>query len=204
MLCKAIMVLFIAMCAWLTQGFSEIEEKKKVSTEKQQKNPVVILKTNKGFIKIELYPDKAPLAVANFLKYVNDGQYNNTIFHRIINGFMIQGGGFTVDFKQKPTRAPIKIEANNGLLNERGSVAMARTSDPNSASSQFFINLTDNDFLNFKTETSSGWGYTVFGKVIDGMDVVDQIKDVKTGNFGGHSDVPIEPVVIESAVEVKD
>lgn len=164
-------------------------------------SPTVLIKTNKGIIKVELYPDKAPVTVANFLEYVKNNHYTNTIFHRVIPGFMIQGGGFTEDFTQKPTRAPIKIESNNGLKNSRGTLAMARTSDPNSATAQFFINLTDNSFLDYKSSTSSGYGYTVFGKVIDGMNIVDEIAKVKTGSFVGHQDVPKETIKIESIVE---
>lgn len=139
----------------------------------------------------------------NFVSYVNEGHYNGTVFHRVINGFMIQGGGFDKDMQQKPTNAPIKNEANNGLKNDVGTIAMARTQDPHSASAQFFINVKDNDFLNFSGENMQGWGYAVFGKVVDGMDVVDQIKTVKTGSKGFHQDVPKEPVIIETAEVVK-
>ncbi len=162
----------------------------------------VIIKTNQGNITAELYSDKAPKTVENFLSYVNSGFYKNTIFHRVIDGFMVQGGGFTVDFKQKPTEAPIDIESDNGLKNQRGTLAMARTSDPNSATSQFFINTADNSFLDYKSPTPSGWGYAVFGKVTDGMDVVDKISKVKTGAFAGHGDVPLDPVIILSIEEV--
>lgn len=164
-----------------------------------EKNPRVTLKTTLGNITIELYQDKAPVSAENFLGYVRDKQYNNTIFHRVIDGFMIQGGGFTPDFKQKPTLAPIINEADNGLKNDRGTVAMARTADPNSATSQFFINVVGNPFLDFKSPTPSGWGYAVFGKVVEGMDIVDKIAKVKTGNYGPHRDVPLEPVVILEA-----
>ncbi len=164
---------------------------------------LVILHTNFGDIKLELNKEKAPATVENFVSYVNDGHYNGTIFHRVIDGFMVQGGGFDQDFNQKPTKSPIKNEANNGLKNDVGTVAMARTQDPHSASSQFFINIKDNDFLNFSAETMQGWGYAVFGKVVDGMDVVNQIKGVKTGNKGFHQDVPLEPVIIETAEVVK-
>lgn len=164
---------------------------------------LVILHTNFGDIKLELNKEKAPATVENFVSYVNDGHYNGTIFHRVIDGFMVQGGGFDQDFNQKPTNPPIKNEANNGLKNDVGTVAMARTQDPHSASSQFFINIKDNDFLNFSAETMQGWGYAVFGKVVDGMDVVNQIKGVKTGNKGFHQDVPLEPVIIETAEVVK-
>ena len=161
---------------------------------------MVKLTTNFGDITLELNAEKAPITVANFLQYVENGFYDNVIFHRVINGFMIQGGGFDTNMKQKKTLAEIKNEANNGLSNDMYSVAMARTSIPNSASSQFFINVGDNDFLNHTAPTSSGWGYCVFGKVIDGMDVVDKIKAVKTGNKAGHQDVPVESVIIEKAV----
>ncbi|AUM11183.1 peptidylprolyl isomerase [Ketobacter alkanivorans] len=160
---------------------------------------LVILHTSMGDIKLELNKEKAPVTVENFVNYVNDGHYNDTVFHRVINGFMVQGGGFDKDMQQKPTNAPIKNEANNGLKNEVGTVAMARTQDPHSASAQFFINVKDNDFLNFSGENMQGWGYAVFGKVVDGMDVVDQIKAVKTGRHGFHQDVPMEPVFIETA-----
>jgi peptidyl-prolyl cis-trans isomerase B (cyclophilin B) len=160
---------------------------------------LVILHTSMGDIKLELNKEKAPVTVENFVNYVNDGHYNGTIFHRVINGFMVQGGGFDADMQQKPTKSTIKNEANNGLKNDVGTVAMARTPDPHSASAQFFINIKDNDFLNFSAETSQGWGYAVFGKVVDGMDVVDQIKDVKTGRSNGHQDVPVEPILIETA-----
>ena len=160
---------------------------------------IVILHTNFGDITLELDATKAPKTVANFVEYVKSGHYNGTIFHRVINNFMIQGGGFDKDMKQKPTKATIKNEANNGLKNVTGSIAMARTSDPHSASAQFFINVKDNDFLDYRNESVQGWGYAVFGKVTQGMDVVNKIKAVKTGFGGGMSDVPVEPVVITSA-----
>ena len=161
--------------------------------------PMVKLHTNHGVITLELNAAKAPLTVANFLSYVDSGHYSNTIFHRVIDGFMIQGGGMEPGMKEKSTKASIKNEASNGLKNDLYTVAMARTPDPHSASSQFFINVGKNDFLNFSAETERGWGYCVFGKVIDGTDVVDKIKGVKTGSKGGHQDVPIEDVVIERA-----
>jgi cyclophilin family peptidyl-prolyl cis-trans isomerase len=168
-----------------------------MSAQKQtQKNPLVLLKTNLGDIQLELYADKAPKTVQNFLNYVQDGHFNHTIFHRIIDGFMIQGGGFTKDFNQKPTKAPIPNEANNGLQNKRGTVAMARTSDVNSATAQFFINVVDNSFLDFKGENPREFGYCVFGKVTDGMSTIDKIKQVDTGSHGMHQDVPLEPVEI--------
>jgi len=166
-------------------------------------NPKVILDTTKGQITIELYPEKAPDTVKNFLAYVDAGFYNGTIFHRVIPGFMIQGGGFSSDMQQKPTRSPIKIESDNGLKNERGTIAMARTQDPNSATAQFFINSVDNTFLNFTAKTVQGWGYAVFGKVALGLEVVDEISKVKTGAKGMHRDVPVEPVVITAAKRAK-
>mgnify|MGYP000901263665 CR=1 FL=1 len=159
----------------------------------------VKLTTNHGDIVIELDADKAPETVKNFLAYVEAGHYDNTIFHRVINGFMIQGGGMEPGMKQKDTKAPIKNEASNGLKNEAGTIAMARTQDPHSATAQFFINVADNDFLNFKAENVQGWGYCVFGRVSEGMDVVNKIKGVKTGTSGFHQDVPKEDVVIQRA-----
>lgn len=160
---------------------------------------MVKLHTNFGTITLELDAEKAPVTTANFLSYVESGFYANTIFHRVIDGFMIQGGGFEPGMHQKPTNAPIKNEANNGLANKTYTIAMARTPNPDSASSQFFINVNDNDFLNFSAPTSQGWGYCVFGKVVEGADVVDTIRKVKTGNKSGHQDVPLEDVVIERA-----
>jgi cyclophilin family peptidyl-prolyl cis-trans isomerase len=162
-------------------------------------DPQVDLKTSAGTIRLELYPAKAPKTVENFLQYVKDGHYNGTVFHRVIDGFMVQGGGFDKDMKQKTTRAPVASEAANGLKNDYGTIAMARTPDPHSASAQFFINLKNNDFLNFREPTPQGYGYTVFGKVVSGMDIVDKIAKVPTGNAGPHQNVPREPVVIESA-----
>jgi peptidyl-prolyl cis-trans isomerase B (cyclophilin B) len=160
---------------------------------------LVDLVTNHGTIRIELDDVKAPLSVKNFLSYVEKGHYAGTVFHRVIKGFMIQGGGFEPGMKQKPTDAQIQNEAGNGLKNDHYTLAMARTSVPHSATAQFFINATDNDFLNFKSETPSGWGYAVFGKVVSGHEIVDKIEQVKTGNKGGHSDVPLEDVVITEA-----
>ncbi|MDX9707455.1 MAG: peptidylprolyl isomerase [Azospira sp.] len=159
----------------------------------------VKLTTNFGAITLQLDAEKAPKTVENFLAYVADGHYDNTIFHRVIKGFMIQGGGFGPGMKEKDTRDPIDNEAANGLKNKRGAIAMARTGDPHSATAQFFINLVDNDFLDFKAPSGQGWGYCVFGEVIDGMDVVDQIKGVRTGNKGFHQDVPVDDVIIEKA-----
>lgn len=162
--------------------------------------PKVKLETSHGDIVIELNRDKAPETVANFISYVESGFYDGTIFHRVIPNFMIQGGGFTEDFEQKKTGAPIRNEANNGLANNRGSIAMARTGDPHSATAQFFINVTDNSFLNFRGEVASEWGYAVFGQVIEGMEVVDTIRAVATTMRGPHQDVPAENVVIQKAV----
>ncbi|MCE1186181.1 peptidylprolyl isomerase [Zoogloea sp.] len=159
----------------------------------------VKLTTNHGDIVIELNAEKAPKTVANFLAYVEAGHYNNTIFHRVINNFMIQGGGFEPGMKQKDTQAPVENEADNGLANDIGTIAMARTNDPHSATAQFFINVANNDFLNFRAKNSQGWGYCVFGKVSEGLDVVNKIKGVRTGNKGFHQDVPAEDVVILSA-----
>ena len=159
-------------------------------------NPEIELKTNMGTMTIELYPDKAPETVKNFLQYVRDGFYNGTVFHRVIDGFMIQGGGFTADLTHKPGRGPIRNEAGNGLKNEAGTIAMARTSDPHSATSQFFINMNNNDFLNYPGR--DGYGYAVFGKVIKGMDVADRIAKVKTAPRPPHQNVPVKPVILES------
>ena len=166
-------------------------------------NPRVALETSKGKIVIELYPDKAPKSVANFLQYVNSGFYNGVIFHRVIPGFMIQGGGFTADMTQKPTKGQIQNEADNGLRNERGTIAMARTGDPHSASAQWFINVADNRSLDHKGKTQAGWGYAVFGKVVEGMDVADAIVGVRTTTKGPYGDVPVEPIVINKASVVK-
>ncbi|KQT36230.1 MULTISPECIES: peptidylprolyl isomerase [unclassified Methylophilus] len=163
---------------------------------------MVKLTTNFGDITIELYAEKAPITVANFISYVEKGFYDGVIFHRVIKDFMIQGGGFDVNMKQKATDATIKNEADNGLSNDKYTLAMARTMVPDSASAQFFINVKDNDFLNFTSATTQGWGYCVFGKVVEGTDVVDKIKAVATGNRAGHQDVPVEPVIIEKAVVV--
>ena len=163
-------------------------------------NPKVKMETSKGAVVIELYPDQAPVTVQNFLQYVNEGAYDGTIFHRVIKGFMNQGGGFTADLKKRPTNhPPIKNEADNGLKNERGTIAMARTNDPNSATNQFFVNTVDNRFLDFTSKSPQGWGYAVFGKVVQGMDVIDTIASVKTGPRGPfRSDVPIEDIEIVS------
>jgi peptidyl-prolyl cis-trans isomerase B (cyclophilin B) len=163
---------------------------------------LVQLDTTAGTIRIELDAEKAPLSAQNFIDYVKAGHYDNTVFHRVIPGFMIQGGGFEPGMQQKPTRAPIQNEANNGLKNQKYTLAMARTSAPHSATAQFFINATNNDFLNFSSESPQGWGYAVFGRVVEGTEVVDQIERVKTGRKGGHDDVPVEDVVIRSATLV--
>lgn len=160
---------------------------------------MVKLETTKGDILIALDEERAPETTANFLQYVRDGHYDGTIFHRVIDGFMIQGGGFDREMNQKQTRPPIRNEAENGLKNEAYTIAMARTSDPHSATAQFFINVKDNDFLNFSSRTPQGWGYAVFGKISAGREVVDAIKTVPTGSRGGHRDVPLEPVVILKA-----
>lgn len=157
---------------------------------------MVTLHTNHGDIVIKTFAEKAPLTVENFLNYCRSGFYDNTIFHRVINGFMIQGGGFVPGMEQKATQAPVKNEANNGLKNNRGTLAMARTNDPHSATAQFFINVVDNDFLNFRSERPDGWGYCVFAEVTEGLDVVDKIKGVATGRSGMHQDVPKDDVII--------
>ncbi len=161
---------------------------------------MITLKTNYGDIKIELDHENTPVTADNFLSYAKNGFYNGTIFHRIIDGFMIQGGGFDDKMQQKKTQASIRNEANKGQGNKRGTIAMARTSDPHSASSQFFINVVDNDFLNYTSETPNGWGYCVFGKVTEGMDVVDKLKKVSTTTRAGHQNVPVENVIIEEVI----
>ena len=166
-------------------------------------DPQVDFKTNMGTIRIELYPAKAPKTVENFLQYVKDGHYNGTIFHRVIDGFMIQGGGMDKSMREKKSRGPIENESKNGLKNDLGTVAMARTSAPHSASAQFFINVKDNGFLN-QAQAQDGWGYAVFGKVVSGMDVVMKIAKVPTGNSGPYGDVPRDPIVVESATVVAD
>ena len=174
-----------------------------VAKEKVIKHPQVEFETSKGKIVLELYPAKAPETVKNFLLYVDTKFYDSTIFHRVIPKFMIQGGGFTVDMKKKPDRAPIKNEADSGLKNDRGTIAMARTQEPHSATAQFFINTVNNNFLNFKRKDIQGWGYAVFGRVVKGMEVVDEISKIKTGVRGNYRDVPVEPVVILKAIHLK-
>jgi peptidyl-prolyl cis-trans isomerase B (cyclophilin B) len=180
-------------------GYSEANQ----SNAKGAAMVKVTMETSKGVITMELDRQKAPVTVENFIKYAEAGHYDGTVFHRVIPGFMIQGGGFDNDMKQKPTNPPIKIEADNGLKNTKGTVAMARTSDPNSATSQFFINVTDNGFLDYKSPTAQGWGYAVFGRVTDGMDVVEAIEKVQTGNRSGHQNVPLEEVVIQKVTVVE-
>ena len=185
-------LLFITLLLTTTLSFST----EKTMSDTQSK---VKLTTNLGEIIIQLNTEKAPLSSANFLRYVNEGFYNGTIFHRVIHDFMAQGGGFDTSFNQKTVHAPINNEANNGLLNSRGTLAMARTNDPNSATGQFFINYKDNSFLNHTSRTSSGWGYAVFGEVIEGMVVADAMAKEATGNRNGHQDVPKTDIIIEKA-----
>ena len=173
------------------------------AADKPVGNPKVVLDTSKGKIVIELYLQKAPETVVNFLDYVDAKFYDGTIFHRVIPNFMLQGGGFTSDMKRKPGKGPIKNEADRGLKNDRGTIAMARTGDPHSATAQFFINTINNDFLNHKNKTQQGWGYAAFGRVIEGMNVVDAISAVKTTRYKQFQDVPVEPVVIKSARRLK-
>ena len=187
-------VIMFTLMLFLTSTLSFATENKM-----SESAPKVKLTTNLGSITIQLNTEKAPLSSANFLTYVNEGFYNGTIFHRIIKDFMAQGGGFDTSFKQKSVHAPIKNEANNGLLNTRGTLAMARTNDPNSATAQFFINYKDNSFLNHTSPTASGWGYAVFAEVIEGMDIVDKMATQPTGTRNGHQDVPKTDIVIEKA-----
>ena len=190
--------LILSMVLFLTSTLSFATENNMSDTQTKVK-----LTTTLGEIIIQLNTEKAPVSSANFLTYVNEGFYNGTIFHRIIPGFMAQGGGFDTSFNQKAVHAPIKNEANNGMANSRGTIAMARTNDPNSATAQFFINYKDNSFLNHTSPTASGWGYAVFGEVIEGMDVVDAMAKQPTGNRGGHQDVPKTDIVIEKAEVIK-
>ena len=184
----------LAMMLFLTTTYSFATENKMSDTQNKVK-----LTTNLGVIVIQLNAEKAPVSTENFLTYVKEGFYSGTIFHRVIPGFMAQGGGFDADFKQKEVHGSIKNEADNGLKNTRGTLAMARTSDPDSATAQFFINYKDNSFLDYSSPTPNGWGYAVFAEVIEGMDVVDAMADAPTGNRGGHQDVPKEDIVIEKA-----
>jgi cyclophilin family peptidyl-prolyl cis-trans isomerase len=187
-----------SMMLFLTTTFSFATENKMSDSSSKVK-----LTTSLGEIVIQLNPEKAPISSANFLTYVNEGFYNGTIFHRIIPGFMAQGGGFDTEFNQKAVHDPIKNEADNGLPNKRGTLAMARTNVPDSATAQFFINYKDNSFLNYSSPTASGWGYAVFGEVIEGMDIVDEMSKQPTGNRGGHQDVPKTNIVIEKAEVIK-
>lgn len=192
-----ILILSILLC--LVTATAHAKETKKMSENSNK----VLLTTSLGKITILLNAEKAPVSTENFLTYVKEGFYNGTIFHRVIKGFMAQGGGFDTSFKQKTTHQPIKNEADNKLSNKRGTLAMARTNDPNSATAQFFINYKDNTFLDHTSPTPSGWGYAVFGEVVEGMDVVDKMADQPTGNKGGHQDVPKTDIVIEKAEIVK-
>ena len=192
---------FIATFLILVSSCSENNNVAKVEQQKEKAMTEVIIKTSLGDINLELNNEKAPITVENFISIAESGYYEGTIFHRVINGFMIQGGGLTADMSNKSSgTSPIQNEANNGLTNDRGTIAMARTMDPHSATSQFFINHKDNGFLNHTGETSQGWGYAVFGVVTDGMDVVDQIAEVATGSSGAYQDVPQEVITIESVV----
>lgn len=182
-----------------TQALAQSVSQTNQDSTSMSTSPRVKLATSAGDIVIELDTANAPVSAENFLTYVRDGFYDNTIFHRVIDGFMIQGGGFEPGMKQKSTGAPIENEANNGLKNDKYTLAMARTNDPHSATAQFFINVANNDFLNHTAPTAQGWGYAVFGKVVEGQDVVDQIRTVRTGNAGFHQNVPVEDVVITSA-----
>ncbi len=174
-----------------------------ITSNIQAETTMVKMDTNQGTIMLELDADNAPNTVANFLTYAKEGFYDGTIFHRVISNFMIQGGGFTEDMNQKTVHDPIENEANNGLKNDNGTIAMARTGDPHSATAQFFINVKDNDFLNFSSETPQGWGYAVFGKVTEGMDIVEKIKAVETTTKGPYQDVPVEAIVIEKVTIVE-
>ena len=197
---KTLLPLAVVLAAILSLVLFPTFKGNQSMTEETAANPLVLLETTMGDITIELDTKNAPISSANFLAYVDEGYFVDTIFHRVIPNFMVQGGGVTADMKDKPNkRAPIQNEANNGLKNDRGTLAMARTGDPHSATAQFFINHADNAFLNFSSETTQGWGYAVFGKVTDGMDVVDTIAKISTGNNGGHQDVPTETITITGA-----
>jgi peptidyl-prolyl cis-trans isomerase B (cyclophilin B) len=194
-----LLLALLAPCAGLVNAAASKHANTPANTPAKRKVKMVTLHTNFGSITLELDANAAPETVANFIQYAKDGHYDGTIFHRVIDGFMIQGGGFTADMDQKPTRAPIQNEAQNGLKNVAYSIAMARTPDPHSASSQFFINIADNAFLDFRAANAQGYGYCVFGKVTEGQDVVDRIRKVRTGSKAGHQDVPVESVIIERA-----
>ncbi len=196
--CLVIGLIASGIIATATANNHAQESAEKESTSTEIKNTMITIKTNMGDIQLELDAKNAPLSTANFIQYAKDGHYDGVIFHRVIPNFMIQGGGFDAAMQQKETRAPVPNEANNGLKNDKYTVAMARTQDPHSASAQFFINTKDNDFLNFTSETSSGWGYAVFGKVTAGTDIVDSIEKVETGQVGPYGDVPKESIIIES------
>ena len=197
---KTLLPLAVVLAAILSLVLFPTFKGNQSMNEETAANPLVLLETTMGDITIELDIKNAPISSANFLAYVDEGYFVDTIFHRVIPNFMVQGGGVTADMKDKPNkRAPIQNEANNGLKNDRGTLAMARTGDPHSATAQFFINHADNAFLNFSSETTQGWGYAVFGKVTDGMDVVDTIAKISTGNNGGHQDVPTETITITGA-----
>lgn len=198
-------VILTAFGLCMTLGFSQLAANAAETIRAAQgaSDPVVKLETSLGDIVLRLDARKAPITVANFIQYVKSGHYDGTVFHRVIKDFMIQGGGMTPDMKEKRTVAPIRNEADNGLRNKKYTIAMARTMDPHSASSQFFINTKDNDFLDFKAKTPQGWGYAVFGKVIEGQNVVDKIAAVSTGRKGYHEDVPLTPVIIKKAVIVE-
>lgn len=201
---RALLIVLISSGALILHGLAlAAGAEKEAKPDAQPPNPIVLMKTSLGQIKIELWPDKAPETVKNFLRYVNEGFFDGTIFHRVISNFMIQGGGFTPDMAQKPAHEPIKNEARSDVKNERGTIAMARTMVVDSATAQFFINVVDNPFLNHVDNTPAGFGYAVFGKVIDGMDVVDKIKDVPTVTRGPFQNVPVTPVVIESVTVQK-
>lgn len=199
----ASLLVLLACVFWVGASQAQAISKSKQGTTSMSTSPRVKLSTNLGDIVIELDTANAPKTSENFLKYVQDGFYNNTIFHRVIDGFMIQGGGFEPGMKQKATRDPVENEANNGLKNDKYTLAMARTNDPHSATAQFFINVANNDFLNHTAPTPQGWGYAVFGKVVEGQDVIDKIRVVKTGNAGFHQNVPVQDVVIEKATVIE-
>ncbi len=200
---KTLLPLAVVLAAILSLVLFTTFKGNQPMNEETADNPRVLLETSMGNITIELDTKNAPISSANFLAYVDDGYYVDTIFHRVIPDFMIQGGGITADMRDKPSkRQPIQNEANNGLKNDRGTLAMARTSDPHSATAQFFINHADNEFLNFTSETMQGWGYAVFARVTDGMDVVDAIAAVSTGDKGGHQNVPLETITITGATRL--
>ena len=193
----------IPLVSFTAQAASPSNSTQKQGVTSMSTNPRVKMSTNQGDFIISLNAEKAPKTVANFLAYVKDGFFDGTVFHRVIDGFMIQGGGFEPGLKQKPTKAPVENEANNGLKNDKYTLAMARTSDPHSATAQFFINVANNDFLNHTAPTAQGWGYAVFGEVVEGKDVIDKMKGVPTGNSGFHQNVPTNDLVITKAVVIE-